>query len=139
MGVGSWPRPGWLLRALHERLSGRLSDDEFQQYADDAVRPTLAVRGALLAYHDPVAAVGVDERYEFHVDGETFTIDTQGAAVAPSPEPDLVITAPARSFIDIRQHRVTFGDLLADGIARCTGPDSALTNLRRIYRLDSSR
>jgi 5-methyltetrahydropteroyltriglutamate--homocysteine methyltransferase len=38
MGIGSWPRPGWLLRALHERLSGRLADEEFQQYADDAVR-----------------------------------------------------------------------------------------------------
>jgi 5-methyltetrahydropteroyltriglutamate--homocysteine methyltransferase len=38
MGIGSWPRPGWLLRALHERLSGRLAEAEFQQYADDAVR-----------------------------------------------------------------------------------------------------
>ena len=44
MGVGSWPRPGWLLRALHERLSGRLSDDEFQQYADDAVRLAVAAQ-----------------------------------------------------------------------------------------------
>lgn len=104
--------------------------------ADDALRPTLAVRGALLAYHDPVAAVGVDERYELHVDGETFTIDTHGAAVSPSPEPDLVVTAPARSFIDIRQHRLTFGDLLVDGVVRCAGPDSALANLRRVYRLD---
>jgi len=38
MGIGSWPRPGWLLKALQEKLSGRLSDDEFQTYADDAVR-----------------------------------------------------------------------------------------------------
>ena len=38
MGVGSWPRPNWLLRELHERLSGRRSDDEFQEAADDAVR-----------------------------------------------------------------------------------------------------
>ncbi len=38
MGVGSWPRPGWLLRSLHDRLSGRLPDDEFQRHADDAVR-----------------------------------------------------------------------------------------------------
>jgi 5-methyltetrahydropteroyltriglutamate--homocysteine methyltransferase len=44
MGVGSWPRPGWLLRALHERLSGRLSEDEFQQYADDAVRLAVAAQ-----------------------------------------------------------------------------------------------
>ncbi len=44
MGIGSWPRPGWLLRALHERLSGRLSDDEFQRYADDAVQLAVAAQ-----------------------------------------------------------------------------------------------
>ncbi|HYC77189.1 MAG TPA: 5-methyltetrahydropteroyltriglutamate--homocysteine methyltransferase [Planctomycetota bacterium] len=38
MGIGSWPRPAWLLRALHERLSGRLSPEEFEATADDAVR-----------------------------------------------------------------------------------------------------
>lgn len=44
MGVGSWPRPAWLVRALHERLSGRLSEEEFQQYADDAVRLAVAAQ-----------------------------------------------------------------------------------------------
>ena len=38
MGVGSWPRPPWLLRALHEHLERRLPDAEFAQAADDAVR-----------------------------------------------------------------------------------------------------
>jgi len=38
MGIGSWPRPPWLWRALHERLQGRLSEEEFQATADDAVR-----------------------------------------------------------------------------------------------------
>lgn len=38
MGVGSWPRPSWLLRSLHERLEGRLSDEEFDAAAMDAVR-----------------------------------------------------------------------------------------------------
>ena len=38
MGIGSWPRPIWLLRALQERLQGRLSEEEFQATADDAVR-----------------------------------------------------------------------------------------------------
>lgn len=37
-GIGSWPRPTWLVRALHERLEGRLPDAEFQAAADDAVR-----------------------------------------------------------------------------------------------------
>jgi 5-methyltetrahydropteroyltriglutamate--homocysteine methyltransferase len=43
-GIGSWPRPGWLLRALHDQLSGRISDEEFQQYADDAVRLAVAAQ-----------------------------------------------------------------------------------------------
>ena len=44
MGVGSWPRPTWLLRALNDHLEGRLSDDEFSQTADDAVRLTVAAQ-----------------------------------------------------------------------------------------------
>ena len=28
MGIGSWPRPRWLLRAIHDRLEGRLGDAE---------------------------------------------------------------------------------------------------------------
>jgi len=44
MGIGSWPRPAWLLRALHERLEGRLSEPEFEQAADDAVRLSIAAQ-----------------------------------------------------------------------------------------------
>ncbi|MCC7548048.1 MAG: sulfurtransferase TusA family protein [Burkholderiales bacterium] len=45
MGVGSWPRPRWMLQAIHEYLEGRLSEDDFQATADDAVR--LAVEAQL--------------------------------------------------------------------------------------------
>ena len=38
MGIGSWPRPRWLLEALHARLEGRLGDEAFSATADDAVR-----------------------------------------------------------------------------------------------------
>ena len=38
MGIGSWPRPGWMLRAIHAHMEGRLSDEEFDATADDAVR-----------------------------------------------------------------------------------------------------
>jgi len=44
MGIGSWPRPAWLLRAVHDRLSGRMADEEFQLYADDAVRLAVAAQ-----------------------------------------------------------------------------------------------
>ncbi len=37
-GIGSWPRPRWMLQAVHERLEGRLDEAEFQATADDAVR-----------------------------------------------------------------------------------------------------
>src|SRR5205814_3909477 len=30
MGIGSWPRPRWLVRLLHERLSARVDEDEFE-------------------------------------------------------------------------------------------------------------
>ncbi|MGH9123674.1 MAG: 5-methyltetrahydropteroyltriglutamate--homocysteine methyltransferase [Acidimicrobiales bacterium] len=52
MGVGSWPRPRWLLRALHDHLEGRLGDDEFRDCADDAVR--LAVDAQIRAGVDVV-------------------------------------------------------------------------------------
>jgi 5-methyltetrahydropteroyltriglutamate--homocysteine methyltransferase len=38
MGVGSWPRPRWMLAAIHQHLEGRLPEAEFQATADDAVR-----------------------------------------------------------------------------------------------------
>ncbi len=47
MGVGSWPRPRWMLQALHDYHEGRLTEELFQQTADDAVR--LALDGQLRA------------------------------------------------------------------------------------------
>ncbi len=38
MGMGSWPRPRWMVQAVHDHLEGRLSEEEFQTTADDAVR-----------------------------------------------------------------------------------------------------
>lgn len=42
--VGSWPRPGWLLRLLGEHLQGRVGDEEFHAAADDAVRLAVAAQ-----------------------------------------------------------------------------------------------
>lgn len=44
MGIGSWPRPRWLLEALHARLEGRLSEEAFAVTADDAVRLCVAAQ-----------------------------------------------------------------------------------------------
>lgn len=46
-GIGSWPRPRWLLAAMHQHLQGQLTDDAFEETADDAVR--LAVRAQVEA------------------------------------------------------------------------------------------
>jgi 5-methyltetrahydropteroyltriglutamate--homocysteine methyltransferase len=52
MGVGSWPRPRWMLQAIHDHLEGRLPQPEFQATADDAVR--LAVDAQIRAGVDVV-------------------------------------------------------------------------------------
>ncbi|MGI4855630.1 MAG: 5-methyltetrahydropteroyltriglutamate--homocysteine methyltransferase [Janthinobacterium lividum] len=44
MGIGSWPRPRWMLQALHEHIEGRLDDVSFQASADDAVQLALAAQ-----------------------------------------------------------------------------------------------
>lgn len=41
MGIGSWPRPRWMLQAMHEHIEGRLDEAGFQATADDAVRLAL--------------------------------------------------------------------------------------------------
>ena len=52
MGIGSWPRPRWMLTAIHDRIEGRLSEDEFTATAEDATR--LAVAAQLRAGVDVV-------------------------------------------------------------------------------------
>ncbi len=52
MGIGSWPRPRWMLQAVHEHMEGRLDEAAFQSTADDAVR--LAINAQLRAGADVV-------------------------------------------------------------------------------------
>ena len=52
MGLGSWPRPRWMLRAIHDRMAGRMGEEEFQAIADDAVR--LSIEAQLRAGVDVV-------------------------------------------------------------------------------------
>jgi 5-methyltetrahydropteroyltriglutamate--homocysteine methyltransferase len=52
MGLGSWPRPVWMLRATHDHLEGRVGEEEFQATANDAVR--LALEAQLRAGADVV-------------------------------------------------------------------------------------
>lgn len=38
MSIGSWPRPRWMVKAIHERMESKLDEASFQATADDAVR-----------------------------------------------------------------------------------------------------
>jgi 5-methyltetrahydropteroyltriglutamate--homocysteine methyltransferase len=51
-GIGSWPRPRWMLRAIHDHLEGRLAGADFVATAEDATR--LAVDAQLRAGVDVV-------------------------------------------------------------------------------------
>src|SRR5213593_4690607 len=53
MGIGSWPRPRWMLQAIHEHLEGRLGEAEFEATGNDAAR--LAVDAQLRAGVDVVS------------------------------------------------------------------------------------
>ncbi len=102
---------------------------------DSVVRPSLTIRGAITAYHDSAAATGVDEHFEIRVDGEVFTLDAHAVVVTEAGEPDLVVTAPAHAWIDVRQHRSGFDDLVRRGVITCAGSNEALDHFRAIYRL----
>lgn len=38
MGIGSWPRPRWMVEAMHDHVQGRLDEMQFHETANDAVR-----------------------------------------------------------------------------------------------------
>ncbi len=38
MGIGSWPRPRWMVQAVHDHMEARLPGQDFESTADDAVR-----------------------------------------------------------------------------------------------------
>jgi DNA-binding HxlR family transcriptional regulator len=105
-------------------------------------RPSLTIRGAITAYHDPAAAVGVDERYRIRVDGETFTLNARAGDVhdvdgddVDDDQPDLIVTASARTWIDVRQRRAGFDDLVRSGVITVEGSEAARAHFRAIFRL----
>lgn len=43
-GIGSWPRPRWMVEAMHAHMEGRLDDASFQETANDAVRLAISAQ-----------------------------------------------------------------------------------------------
>lgn len=44
MGIGSWPRPRWMVEAMHSHVEGRLDEAAFHETANDAVRLVVAAQ-----------------------------------------------------------------------------------------------
>jgi len=44
MGIGSWPRPRWMVDAMHAHVEGRLDEAAFHETANDAVRLVAAAQ-----------------------------------------------------------------------------------------------
>jgi DNA-binding HxlR family transcriptional regulator len=99
------------------------------------VRAWTAVNVAVAVYFDPVAAVGVDERYLFRVDGEDIVLSSVAGGGPPHDLPDVVLESAARVWIDVRQGRLTMDEAVRTGGLRVTGDAGAVANLRRIFQL----
>lgn len=44
MGIGSWPRPRWMVESMHAHVEGRLDEAAFHETANDAVRLAAAAQ-----------------------------------------------------------------------------------------------
>jgi len=44
MGIGSWPRPRWMIDSMHAHVEGRLDEAAFHETANDAVRLAVAAQ-----------------------------------------------------------------------------------------------
>jgi DNA-binding HxlR family transcriptional regulator len=99
------------------------------------VRPWTAVNVTIATYYDAVAAVGIDERYLFHVDGEDITLSSVKGGGEPHDVADLVIASPARIWLDIRQGRTTMEEAVEAGIIVLEGTATAQENFQRIFHI----
>jgi len=107
---------------------------------DQVVRPWTAVNATIGAFHDPVAAVGIDERYLFRLDGEDVSLYSVRDRAnrrhrAPDDAPDLLLESGARVWLDIRQGRLTLQQAIDDGAVEVTGKQAARAHLQQIFHL----
>lgn len=101
---------------------------------DTEISPAMVANAVLGAYYDPVVAEGIDERYLLRMgDEEILLSSVRGRSVAR--EPDLVLDADPRVWVDVRQGRLTMRDAIRGKRLRSTGSAAALANFRRIFGL----
>jgi len=102
---------------------------------DTVVRPWTAVNVAVSIYYDPQAAEGVDERYEFHVEGDIVTLSSVKGGGAPHESADVVLESDARLWLDIRRGQLTLREARREGRVKVTGKAAAVANFQRIFHV----
>ncbi len=103
---------------------------------DVVVRPWTAANAAIGAYFQPLKAIGVDERYLLRIDGEEFTMSSVPGGGSAHDKPDLVLEGSARTFLDVRQGRLSMRQAITTRRLTKRGSARALANFARIFQLD---
>jgi DNA-binding HxlR family transcriptional regulator len=104
---------------------------------DVVVRPWTAANAAVGAYFQPLKAVSIDERYLLRIDGEDFTLSSVPGGGSAHEKPDLVLEGAARTFLAVRQGRMSLRQAIDNGYLVKRGSARTLANFARIFQLDA--
>jgi hypothetical protein len=97
---------------------------------------------ALNARFDPGAATGIDESYEFRVDGDVpvrFEVTGRNgiAAIGAATDPAVIITADAGTFLELTSGTITPGEAAVRG-ASIEGSPAAIARMRALLPIPAS-
>jgi DNA-binding HxlR family transcriptional regulator len=92
---------------------------------------------AMRAEHDPEAARGLHESYEFRIGDETFHVRVEDGEVelldGPAERPDIVVSADADTFVRASADARTFDQAVSEGRIAVEGSDAASAHCRAIF------
>jgi len=102
-----------------------------------AVRPTMAVWGALASRLDPVAASRRDLNVRVELGGEGFDLNLRGGRLrrADGVEPDVVVTGSPEALVEVCQGR-SLADATSSGALVVEGSAAARRALAAAFRLE---
>ena len=83
------------------------------------------------------ASRGMEDTYEFHVDGEVFHVSVVDGSIETGPgravDPDVVVTTDARTFLSLGSGRLSSPEAVAAGKLSIDGDPDALQRGRRVF------
>lgn len=86
-------------------------------------------------------SAGVDDEYEFHIDGEVFWVRIRGGAATtgdgPAKLPDFVLTTSGATLLELAHGRLTPGELVARDDVDFVGALAALERCDGLFGLPS--